>query len=147
MRRAGWIALRSRLGRRTSGRISSQRSAGQGPLLQFLLQFHQPLIYILLLAAVVTGVFKEWVDAVLILGVVVINAIVGFIQESKALGAIAALAKSIASEATVVRNGQKTRLPAASLVPGTSCSCNRATRCRPTCALHEHATFRSTNPP
>ncbi len=96
--------------------ISEKRK--QGPLLRFLLQFHQPLIYILLLAAVVTGVFKEWVDSAVILGVVVINAIVGFIQEAKAMGAIAALAKSIASEATVIRSGQKTRLPSSSLVPG-----------------------------
>ncbi|MBN2291646.1 MAG: cation-transporting P-type ATPase [Pirellulales bacterium] len=96
--------------------ISEKRK--KGPLARFLLQFHQPLIYILLLAAVLTGVFKEWVDAVVIFGVVVINAFVGFIQESKAVGAIAALAKSIASEATVLRSGQKMRLPAASLVPG-----------------------------
>ncbi|MBN1853953.1 MAG: cation-transporting P-type ATPase [Pirellulales bacterium] len=96
--------------------ISEKRK--QGPLFRFLLQFHQPLIYILLVAVVVTGMFKEWVDAVVILGVVVINAIVGFVQESKALGAIAALARSIASEATVVRSGKKTRLPSESLVPG-----------------------------
>ena len=96
--------------------ISEKRR--EGPLRRFLLQFHQPLIYILLLAAVVTGVFKEWVDALVILGVVVVNAIVGFVQEAKALGAIAALAKSIASEAVVLRSGQKIRLPAASLVPG-----------------------------
>ncbi len=96
--------------------ISEKRK--QGPLVRFLLQFHQPLIYILLVAAVVTGAFQEWVDATVILGVVVINAIVGFVQESKALGAIAALAKAIASEATVIRSDQKRRLPAASLVPG-----------------------------
>ena len=110
--------MRSRLGKQHFGPNVISEKRGQGPLVRFLLQFHQPLIYILLLAAVVTGVFKEWVDAVVIFGVVVINAIVGFIQESKALGAIAALAKAIASEATVIRSGQKRRLPAASLVPG-----------------------------
>ena len=96
--------------------ISEKRK--QGPLVRFLLQFHQPLIYILLAAALVTGLFKEWVDAAVIFGVVLVNAFVGFIQESKALGAIAALAKSIASEATVIRSGKKTRLPAVALVPG-----------------------------
>ena len=96
--------------------ISEKRK--QGPFVRFLLQFHQPLIYILLAAVVVTAAFREWVDAAVILGVVIINAIVGFIQESKALGAIDALAKSIQSEATVLRSGRKTRLPAASLVPG-----------------------------
>jgi Ca2+-transporting ATPase len=96
--------------------ISEKRK--QGPLVRFLLQLQQPLIYILLAAVVVTGIFKEWVDAAVIFGVVIINAVVGFVQESKALGAIAALAKAIASEATVIRSGQKRRLSAASLVPG-----------------------------
>jgi cation-transporting ATPase F len=90
----------------------------QHPLIQFLRQFHQPLVYVLLAAAVVTGVFKEWIDAAVIFGVVLVNAIVGFVQEAKALGAIAALAKSVASEATVIRGGRKVRLPAAVLVPG-----------------------------
>lgn len=55
---------------------------GHGPLVRFLLQFHQPLIYILLAATLVTVFLQEWVDAAVILGVVLVNACVGFLQES-----------------------------------------------------------------
>ena len=65
---------------------------GHGSLVRFLLQFHQPLIYILLVAAGVTAVLEDWIDAGVILGVVLVNAVVGFLQEGKALKAIEALA-------------------------------------------------------
>ncbi len=54
-------------------------------------QFNQPLVYILLAAVGVTAFLKEWVDCSVIFGVVLINAIIGFIQESNALKAIDAL--------------------------------------------------------
>lgn len=91
---------------------------GKGPLLRFLLQFHQPLIYMLLLAAAITAWLKEPVDASVILGVVLLNAIIGFVQESRAIQAISALAKSIVTEATVVRDGTRQRLASSELVPG-----------------------------
>ena len=91
---------------------------GRGPLARFLLQFHQPLIYTLLAAAIVTGLFKAPVDALVILAVVVINAVVGFLQESKALGAIAALARGLPSQATVLRSGHRSVIAASELVPG-----------------------------
>ncbi len=91
---------------------------GQGPLVRFLLEFHQPLIYILLAAASITAFLQEWVDSGVILGVVLVNAIIGFAQESKALKAIAALANAMTSEATVLRVGEKKRISATKLVPG-----------------------------
>ncbi len=91
---------------------------GQGPLLRFLVQFHQPLIYILLAAAAVTLALQEWIDAGVILAVVLLNAIVGFVQEAKALKAIAALSRSLRSENTVIRAGERQRVPSESLVPG-----------------------------
>jgi len=91
---------------------------GHGPLVRFLLQFKQPLVYILLIASVVTAVLKEWIDAGVIFGVVVINAIIGFLQEAKALEAIEALARVMTSENTVIRGGEKKRIPSAELVPG-----------------------------
>ncbi len=91
---------------------------GQGPLVRLLLQFHQPLIYILLVAAGVTAVLDEWIDAAVILGVVLINALVGFFQEGKALQAIEALGKTLLTEATVIRDGQTMRIDSAAIVPG-----------------------------
>ncbi|MEN6623158.1 MAG: cation-transporting P-type ATPase [Smithella sp.] len=91
---------------------------GKGPLIRFLLQFHQPLIYILLAAGLVTALLKEWVDAGVILGVVVVNAIIGFLQESKAVKAMEALARTMVTEATVIRQGEKMRISSAQVVPG-----------------------------
>ena len=94
------------------------RQKGKSPLLLFLLQFHQPLVYILLAAAVTTSFLKEWVDAGVIFGVVLVNAIIGFIQEAKAVKAIEALSGSLTSSATVMRDGERRQIPAEELVPG-----------------------------
>ncbi len=91
---------------------------GKGPLGLFFLQFHQPLVYILLAAALITFALQEWVDSGVIFGVVLINAIVGFIQESRALKAIEALARSMEGSATVVRAGKKSVIPSSGVVPG-----------------------------
>jgi potassium/sodium efflux P-type ATPase len=91
---------------------------GKGPLIAFLEQFNQPLIYILMAAGVITGILGEWIDMGVIFAVVLINAIVGFVQEAKALQAMEALAKGMESEATVIRGGDKQRISATQLVPG-----------------------------
>jgi cation-transporting P-type ATPase F len=91
----------------------------QTPLwLRFLVQFHQPLIYILLIATAVTLLLQEWVDASVIFGVVIVNALIGFIQESKALKALDALSRSMTAHATVVRNGKEEKVSSVDLVPG-----------------------------
>src|SRR5687767_8148046 len=72
---------------------------------RFLKQFNQPLVYLLLAAVVVAASLREWVDASVIFGVVLVNAVVGFFQEAKAEGAIAALTKLITSTVTVRRDG------------------------------------------
>jgi Ca2+-transporting ATPase len=82
------------------------------------MQFHQPLIYVLLLAAALTAWLKEPVDASVILGVVILNAIIGFVQEWRAIQAISALAKSLVTETTVIRGGIRQRLASQELVPG-----------------------------
>ncbi len=87
----------------------------QGPLMRFLLQFHQPLVYILLAATLITALLQEWVDSAVIFGVVLVNAVIGFLQEARA---IEALARTMTSEATVLRAGAKKRVPASELVPG-----------------------------
>jgi cation-transporting P-type ATPase F len=91
---------------------------GPGLLLIFLRQFNQPMIYVLMGAAIVTAFLREWVDAGVIFGVVFINSIVGFIQENKAVSAIKALSKSLSSEATVRRFGTTMRISASELLPG-----------------------------
>jgi len=94
------------------------RSKTQGPLVRLFLQFHQPLIYILLAAVLVTALLREWVDSGVILGVVLVNAVIGFLQESKALSAIEAPARTMSSDATVLRAGERERIAAPDLVPG-----------------------------
>ena len=91
---------------------------GRGPLIRFLLQFHQPLIYILLAAALITALLQEWVDAGVIFGVVLVNALIGFFQEAKAVRAIEALAETMVTEATVLRSGGKTRISSTEVLPG-----------------------------
>lgn len=91
---------------------------GTSPLLRFLWQFNQPLLYILLIAGAIKALIGQWVNAWVIWGVTLINAIIGFIQESKAESAIAALASSVQTNATIFRNGQKVQVPSTELVPG-----------------------------
>ncbi|MCM8596575.1 HAD-IC family P-type ATPase [Accumulibacter sp.] len=91
---------------------------GRSPLLRFALQFVQPLVLVLLVASLVTMLLGEWVDASVIFGVTLINALIGFIQEGRAESALAALARSVISEVTVLRGGSKRRLSSTELVPG-----------------------------
>ncbi len=97
-------------------RLTTRR--GKNPLLLFLSQLNHPLIYILLLSALVTGLLKGLLDASVILGVVLINALIGFVQEMNALRAIAALSQALEVNALVVQGGEKTTLAAHELVPG-----------------------------
>ncbi|MBC7306057.1 MAG: HAD-IC family P-type ATPase [Dietzia sp.] len=93
-------------------------ATGSGALLRLLRQFHHPLIYVLLAAAVVTLVLREYVDAGVILGVVVINAVIGFIQESRAEASLDALRSMVRTSARVVRDGVQRAVDSADLVPG-----------------------------
>jgi cation-transporting P-type ATPase F len=91
---------------------------GKSLLVRFLLQFNQPLLYILLIAGAIKAILGQWVNAWVIWGVTLINAIIGFVQESKAENAIAALASSVQTNATILRNHQKIQVPSSELVPG-----------------------------
>ena len=88
------------------------------PLLSLLSQFKQPLVLILVVAGSITALLQEWVDTGVILSVVIVNSIIGFVQEHKASKAIEALTKIVTSENIVIRNGEKTRLISHDIVPG-----------------------------
>lgn len=90
----------------------------RGPLLRFLRQFHNVLIYVLLAAALITLLMAHWLDAGVILGVVFINAIIGFIQEGRAEQALDAIRDLLSQRATVVRAGRARVVTAEELVPG-----------------------------
>lgn len=90
----------------------------RGPLLRFLLQFHQPLVYILIAAGTVTLLLQEWVDSSVIFGVVIVNAIIGFVQESKAESAIESLKKMMTTQTNVLRDGKWQSIDAVGLVVG-----------------------------
>ncbi|HMU65314.1 MAG TPA: HAD-IC family P-type ATPase, partial [Nitrosomonas sp.] len=87
-------------------------------LMRFLLQFHNVLIYVLLLGALITGFLGHWVDTVVIVGVVFINAIIGFAQEGKAEKALNAIRHMLSLDAMVIRDGKRRQVPAEELVVG-----------------------------
>jgi cation-transporting P-type ATPase F len=112
-----------------SGPTAAERLAQWGPnslpehhgkpgWLRFLNQFHDPLLYTLLGVGLVKVLIGKANDAWVIWSVTVINAVIGFVQESKAETAIAALARSLRTEVEVVRDGQPRRLSSDQLVPG-----------------------------
>ncbi|WP_156910737.1 cation-transporting P-type ATPase [Nocardia mangyaensis] len=81
-------------------------------------QFHHPLIYVLIAAGAVTAALGEYVDSAVIFGVVAINALVGFIQESKAEAALEGLRSMVRTQAKVIRDGRRRTVLSDELVPG-----------------------------
>ncbi len=106
----------ARLARFGPNRLTVRR--GRTPLERFLLQFHNVLIYVLVGAAVVTAALGHWVDTGVIIGVVLINAIVGFIQEGKAERALEAIRNVLSLKAVALRDAHAMTVPASDLVPG-----------------------------
>jgi len=90
----------------------------RGPLLRLLLQFHNVLLYVMLGAAIITAFLGHWLDTGVLLGAVLINAVIGFIQEGKAETALDAIRAMLSPHATVIRNGIRREIDAADLVPG-----------------------------
>jgi Ca2+-transporting ATPase len=88
------------------------------PLLVFLQQFLSPLIYVLLAAAIVSMIAGHFVDAWVVFGVLLLNAVIGFMQETRAEKAMEALIRMAAPQARVRRNGSVKMVPARDIVPG-----------------------------
>ncbi len=92
--------------------------AKDGLLKRFLKHFHDILIYILIAAAGITALLGHWIDTGVILGVVIINAIIGFVQEGKAEDALEGIRKMLSQNAQARRDGQWVEIEADTLVPG-----------------------------
>jgi len=90
----------------------------RSPLLRFFCQFHNVLIYVLMAASIVTALLEHWLDASVILGVVVLNALIGFVQEGKAEDALRAIRKMLSPNAMVLRDGRQSTVLTEELVPG-----------------------------
>ncbi|MFA9460206.1 cation-transporting P-type ATPase [Thiohalorhabdus methylotrophus] len=107
---------RIRLERHGLNRLPQPRR--RGPLARFLAQFSNLLIQVLLAAAVITGLLGHWADTLVIGGVVLLNAVIGFVQEGKAENALQAIRNMLSPQAAAFRDGHVTTLPAEELVPG-----------------------------
>jgi len=95
-----------------------QEKKGRGLLAIFLDQFKGLIIWVLIAAALISGFLKEWVDALAILAIVILNAILGLVQEYRAEKSLAALKKLAAPSSKVIRDGAARIIPARELVPG-----------------------------
>ena len=111
---AGEVARRLQ----TYGRNLLPEGRKQGPFMRFVMQLNNVLVYVLLAAGFVKIMTGLWLDAAIILGVVFINAVLGFLQEGKAEQALNAIRKMLSAEARVLRDGEVRVIPAEELVPG-----------------------------
>ncbi|MES3629383.1 MAG: cation-transporting P-type ATPase [Longimonas sp.] len=90
----------------------------ESALWRFLRQFNDVLIYVLIVAAVVTAGLGEWIDTAVIAGVVLVNAIIGFVQEGKAEEALESIRDMLSPSALVERGGERVEVDAKAVVPG-----------------------------
>jgi len=107
---------KQRLDRFGPNRLEEKK--GRGPFMLFLEQFQDLIIWILIGAALISGFLKEWVDAFAIIGIVILNAILGFVQGFRAEKSLAALRKLSSPVSKVFRDGARTAVPSSDLVPG-----------------------------
>ncbi len=91
---------------------------GRGPFRIFLDQFKDFIVWILVAASVVSGVLGEWIDSCAIVAIVILNAVLGFIQEFRAEKSLAALKKLASPTTRVLRQGRMITIPSSELVPG-----------------------------
>jgi magnesium-transporting ATPase (P-type) len=91
---------------------------GRSALMRILLQFHNLLIYVLIAAAVIASALGHAVDAGVVLAVVLVNAVIGFVQEGRAERALEAIRSMIDPKASVLRNGTRRTVAADQIVPG-----------------------------
>ena len=119
-RSSGWLRrlAASALPRSSGAAASLAPPRRRGPLQRLLLQLHNILLYVMMAAALITALLGHWVDTGVLLAAVVINALIGFIQEGKAENALDAIRAMLSPRATVIRDGRRMEIDAAELVPG-----------------------------
>jgi len=100
------------------GRNQLQEKKATRPITIFLDQFKDFIILVLISAALISGFLQEWIDALAIIAIVIINAILGFVQEYRAEKSLAALKKLSSPTSRVIRDGQHGIIPSSELVPG-----------------------------
>jgi Ca2+-transporting ATPase len=95
-----------------------RRSRKISPIKIFLAQFNSFIVYILIAAVLISSLLQEYIDGVVIIAILIVNAVLGFFQEYRAEKAIESLKKMAAHQATVIRDGRKMRISSTKLVPG-----------------------------
>src|SRR5262249_568843 len=90
----------------------------RSPFARFFSQFNNILVYVLLAAGFIKLMMSVWIDAGIIFAVVVVNALLGFIQEGKAEKALDSIRNMLSPEARTIRSGEARLIPADQLVPG-----------------------------
>jgi Ca2+-transporting ATPase len=100
------------------GRNEIEEEAGKTKLQILIAQFRAVLTYVLLAAALISLLLGDWIEAAAILAIVILNAVMGYVQESRAEEAMAALQRMAVPEVTVRRDGEVAEVPSALLVPG-----------------------------
>ncbi len=90
----------------------------KGPLTRFLAQFNNILVYVLLTAGFVKLMLSLWLDASIIFAVVILNSLLGFLQEGRAEKALDSIRNMLSSEARAIRGGETRLIPAEDLAPG-----------------------------
>ncbi len=100
------------------GRNEIPKGKKRSAWMRLLMQFHNVLIYVLMAAALITALMDHWVDTWVILAVVILNALIGFVQEGKAEKALDGIREMLSLEAVVLRDGEKQTIEAEDLVPG-----------------------------
>jgi magnesium-transporting ATPase (P-type) len=103
---------------RTYGPNRLPQGKKKGPLMRFLAQFNNILVYVLLTAGFIKLMLSLWLDASIIFAVVILNSLLGFLQEGRAEKALDSIRNMLSAEARAVRGGETRLIPAEDLAPG-----------------------------
>ncbi len=106
---------RTRLGKYGYNELKVKK---RSPFVRFMLQFHNALLYVLIVAALIAGLLGKFMDMWVIIGVVLATVVIGFIQEGKAEASLDALKKMLVSVCSAVRDGEVQSVATRELVPG-----------------------------